>query len=274
MLGHGTARDIDQVMQTLDDMLPSLQPSAPVKAFEMVEKLEHHIRKGLHERDITEIRLAVLTSNDVLAAAIEQHSSEATKTYKEFIIASCSGGASRGHALVKCFEKDGGRSYEDSFATLQMEQGIDTSTRMASRVYDWAIGKWSCQSRSRASQIEEASYKLRLAVHDAPPLPRHKVYELRRVLLSWPASAGLGVDLWVLQLIGSLPDAALRVFLLIIQLVEAWHFPMQLLIVFVGLIPKPRGGERPMAMTAMLYRLIIKMRRPIIGDWETQNHVF
>ena len=27
-------------------------------------------------------------------------------------------------------------------------------------------------------------------------------------------------------------------------------------------------------MTAMFYRLIIKMRRPIIGDWETENHGF
>ena len=49
---------------------------------------------------------------------------------------------------------------------------------------------------------------------------------------------------------------------------------MQLLIVFVGLIRKPKGGERPVAMTALLCRLIIKMRRPIIGDWETQNHGF
>ena len=94
------------------------------------------------------------------------------------------------------------------------------------------------------------------------------------MLASWPARAGLGVDLWVLQLISSLPDASLRVLLLITQLVEDGQYPMQLLIVFIGLIPKPKGGERPIAITAMLYRLIIKMRLPIIGDWETDNHGF
>ena len=183
-------------------------------------------------------------------------------------MASCSGGASRGHALIKCYERDAGISYEDMYATSQMEQGIDTASRMQANLQTWAIGKWQCHKNDRAEQIQEANYKLQQAFKDADPLPKIKMYELRRVLASWPAKAGLGVDLWVLQLLASLPDASLRVLLLMIQLVEAGHYPMQLLIVFIGLLPKPKGGERPIALTSMLYRLIIKLRRPIIGILE------
>ena len=38
--------------------------------------------------------------------------------------------------------------------------------------------------------------------------------------------------------------------------------------------PQTQGGERPIALTAMLYRLAIKMRQPIIGDWQTREHGF
>ena len=91
-------------------------------------------------------------------------------------------------------------------------------------------------------------------------------------LAAWPAKAGLGIDLWVLQFWAALPNGALRMLLLIIQLIESGNYPMQLLIVLIGLLPKPKGGERPIALTSMLYRLIIKLRRPMIGDWEERHH--
>ena len=43
---------------------------------------------------------------------------------------------------------------------------------------------------------------------------------------------------------------------------------MQLLVVLVSLIPKNGGGERPIALTAMLYRLVMRLNKSHITDWD------
>ena len=50
--------------------------------------------------------------------------------------------------------------------------------------------------------------------------------------------------------------------------------PMQLLLVLIGLLPKDTEGERPIALTSMLYRLIMKLEKPECSQWdeETAGH--
>ena len=170
-------------------MLPLLFGSS-----DLVAKLKEHIVKALHNKDITEAMVSIVTVNDVLAAAIQQHGRQATKSFQDFIVASCSGGSSRGHALVKCYERHAGRSYEDLHATLQMEQGIDVSSRMDSRLDSWAGAKWGCHMTSRSQHISDARLLLCKAMDEAEPLPKHNMRTLRRVLAAWPAKAGLGID--------------------------------------------------------------------------------
>ena len=249
-----------------------MDASAPVSACGKVEELKRHLHAALKDQAINEAREAILLTNDVLSAAIKQHGAESTRAYQQFIVASCAGAAAGGHALVKCYERDAGISYEDQHATMQLAQGIDVAARMNTRIDTWAGKKWKCHMVERQEEIAHANEVLRLAMDSAEPLPRHNMRSLRRVLAAWPAKAGLGIDLWVLQLWATLPNAALRVLLLIIQKVEEGCMPMQMLIVLIGLLPKPKGGERPVALTSMLYRLIIKLRRPIIGDWEEHHH--
>ena len=71
------------------------------------------------------------------------------------------------------------------------------------------------------------------------------MWHLRSCLSGWPAKAGLGVDLWVLKLWANLPDAALRMLLLILSLMKEGHMPMQALMVLIGLLPKPKRGGGP-----------------------------
>ena len=63
----------------------------------------------------------------------------------------------------------------------------------------------------------------------------------------------LGLDLWVIPLFGTLPDPGLKVLLSILSLALRGKIPMQMLLTLIGLMPKPDGGERPIALTAMLY---------------------
>ena len=142
MLKNWTSQDIGHIMTSIHNMLDSLDAATPHGSSDMVAKLKEHILKALQNNDIAEARVSIVTTNDVLSAAILQHGRQATKAFQDFIIVSCSGGASRGHALVKCYERDAGRSYEDLHATSQMEQGIDTATRMQTRIDSWAVAKW------------------------------------------------------------------------------------------------------------------------------------
>ena len=44
--------------------------------------------------------------------------------------------------------------------------------------------------------------------------------------------------------------------------------PIQALMVYVGLMPKPAGGERPIGLTAMLYRLTMRLFKTLLADWD------
>ena len=126
---------------------------------------------------------------------------------------------------------------------MQQEQGITVETRMHSRAYLWGIQKWRARKMQFDEELKDMQAKLQAAMEDAEKLPRHKMWQLRSCLSGWPAKAGLGVDLWILKLWANLPDASLRMLLLILSLMEEGNMSMQTLMVLIGLLPKPKGGR-------------------------------
>ena len=44
--------------------------------------------------------------------------------------------------------------------------------------------------------------------------------------------------------------------------------------VYISLIPKPAGGERPIGLTAMLYRLAMRLRKTMAATWEEKFAAF
>ena len=48
--------------------------------------------------------------------------------------------------------------------------------------------------------------------------------------------------------------------------------PYQMEIVLMVLLAKPQGGHRPIAILSALYRLWMKIRRPLCDDWEKKWH--
>ena len=51
-------------------------------------------------------------------------------------------------------------------------------------------------------------------------------------------------------------------------MMENGSIPIQALMVYVGLMPKPAGGERPIGLTAMLYRLIMRLKKVLLSEWD------
>ena len=117
---------------------------------------------------------------------------------------------------------------------------------MTTKICSWAASEWNIQSRELEAETQEAWLLLGQACAD-PDLPKHKIHlgHLRNVLRAWPAKAGLGIDLWMIKLWSLLPDEGLRVLIRIMYL-------------------------GPIALTAMLYRVIMKIVKPECSQWDQQ----
>ena len=48
--------------------------------------------------------------------------------------------------------------------------------------------------------------------------------------------------------------------------------PLQALLVLIGFLSKEGGGERPIGLTAMLYRFVMRLYKGIIGSWDDKFH--
>ena len=98
-------------------------------------------------------------------------------------------------------------------------------------------------------------------------MPPHTICSVRYALKGSTVSAGQGPDHQVLKHWANLPGEAIRMLLLIIYQMEAGSMPMQALMVYISRIPKPAGGERPIGLTAMLYRLTMRLRKTMVATW-------
>ena len=93
--------------------------------------------------------------------------------------------------------------------------------------------------------------------------------QVKTAIQKAPAQAGLGLDSWRPRDWEGLPPDLLGELTQILQEIEAGVvWPSQVLQVLLAFIPKPTGGERPIALTAGLYRLFFRIRKPVVAKWE------
>ena len=210
-------------------------------------------------------------ANDVLTAVLRAAKQNTTSQYRDFLLRPLEGSAAGGHALPKMYEKDVGKSYEAMEQARQQVQGTSVEERMITRINTWGVRRWQVHSHRFTKDLAEAWDLLGKACQaEDIETPKFALRHLRNILKSWPAKAGLGLDMWVIRLWATLPDEGLQMLLSIIYLVLEGCVPMQLLMVLIGLLPKPLGGERPIALTPMLYRVIMKLCKGYVTEWDEQ----
>ena len=147
-------------------------------------------------------------------------------------------------------------------------QGVSIEARQHSRICKWANSHWEVHSTKRHPRLQEAFDQLQKALLTTPKPPPQKMATLRVVLKSCYVSAGQGPDHQILRHWAFLPDEGLRCLLFITGGMESGSIPIQALMVYIGLLPKPTGGERPIGLTAMLYRLIMRMKKMLLSEWD------
>ena len=76
--------------------------------------------------------------------------------------------------------------------------------------------------------------------------------------------------MWVLRLLGTLPYEGLKILLAIIHMAFRGKMPRQMLLVLIGLLPKTDGGERPIALTVMIYRVCVQLCKGTCDQWDDQ----
>ena len=189
--------------------------------------------------------------------------------YATFVAKACTANcASLGHTLVKTMIKDSTVNYQQVDEANAMDQGVSIEARHQSRLCKWAHSHWQVHSSKRHPRLQDAFDRLQEALRTTPkPVPQ-KMATLRFVLKTCSVSAGQGPDHQVLRHWAFLPDEGLRCLLLIMGMMENGSLPIQALMVYVGLMPKPAGGERPICLTAMLYRLIMRLKKVLLSEWD------
>ncbi len=107
----------------------------------------------------------------------------------------------------------------------------------------------------------------------AEELPMLTVDQLREASQSFKRRTAQTFDGLHPRHFASLSDDALAVLATLLQAVEvAGMWPRQLRLVVTALLPKPKGGFRPIGIMPALYRLWAKARRPWADAWEERHH--
>ncbi len=128
------------------------------------------------------------------------------------------------------------------------------------------------QRDAYASKWQAAPRQTRYAWRQREALPRLTPAQLRDSSSSFSRATASTYDGFHPRHFGLLSDAALAALGAILEAVEllgAW--PSQVDLVVMPLLPKPKGGYRPIGLLAGIYRLWSKARRAVADDWEAQH---
>ena len=85
---------------------------------------------------------------------------------------------------------------------------------------------------------------------------------------SYPDKKVKGIDAWSTRFLATIPHHLRQGFVSLLNSVQLQMFwPIQMLLNLMSLIPKPQGGQRPIAKTPMLYRIWSIIRATIVKHW-------
>ena len=105
----------------------------------------------------------------------------------------------------------------------------------------------------------------------AETLPRGDLttHQVRAAIFQVPVRTGLDQDFWQPALLRQLAGNGLTSLTDIINYMEV-HLvaPLSALTSLICLLGKPCGSVRPIALTAMVYRIWTRARRQEVGDWD------
>ena len=96
--------------------------------------------------------------------------------------------------------------------------------------------------------------------------------DVRRGIKMMSSSTAVGIDQWSPAQWKKLSPEAIEAITHLFTYIEKYGvWPGHIYYNIIVLMGKPNGGVRPIALTAMIYRLWTKIRRPYVVEWEKLN---
>ena len=131
--------------------------------------------------------------------------------------------------------------------------------------------KWQRQKERRSLLEREISLleqSVREAAEEEIDAQKYTVEDIDRALATMKTSSGMGGDWWDVAALRMAPVGAKEQ---LAEMMTKWRrqglLPIQLMYNIVKLIPKPGGGERPIALMPMLVRLYFRLGKGEEQEW-------
>jgi hypothetical protein len=98
------------------------------------------------------------------------------------------------------------------------------------------------------------------------------VQEVQAALARGPSITATGCDNWNPKDWARLPvEAHVELTNMLNDIEKRLQWPAQVLAILVALLGKPTGGDRPISLTAGLYRAYSRIRKPLVTQWESKK---
>ena len=185
--------------------------------------------------------------------------------WKQWVIQALEKGAGKAHRFTR------GACRPPDAEALHRGTVLDTPEK----IMDMKAAQWDqLWGRDREQEAALAKIQALRAPAEAqlaawPPLT---LAGLDRTIRATPVATGLDFDGLDPVLLRSLPPGGRAQLLSILVAMESrMILPAQGMLNAVALLDKPDGGDRPISLMCMLYRLLLRMRRPFVDAWDAEH---
>ncbi len=215
---------------------------------------------GTMDDRLTDINRRISELRDNVATLEAKHTAEADaeekRQWKEWVAEGIDKGAGRAHAYTKT---------PNAWAPTVVELPEGGTSAAIDELMDG-------QRRKYSEMWRPAAHPFRYDWEDLSELPRMTPDRLREVAASFSSRTSTTFDGFHPRELGHLSDGALEALAALYAAAEvAAIWPRQISLVVAALLPKPKGGYRPIGMAPAAYRLWSKARRVEADAWERQH---
>ena len=185
---------------------------------------------------------------------------------KEWVNDACDGYMKKAHQYIK-----GHESYHED----NDEQADDGKAKDPIQLMDIKAEGWEQRwyaGKERTELLKKVYENLRKEAQAQTATMKAITVDQTKNAIRTLAERGIGVDWWTVKEMKALPEEAYEELTKILNHIEdKLSFPEQVLLNLIPLLPKPKGGERPIVLANMIYVIWAKIRNVVFKPWDNNR---
>ena len=236
----------------------------------------HHLQRQLIHVDSKQagcVDSLILQIDAVAQGAANAARQQAASGFRAWVRNACLQGAGAAHRWTnKEFRlRPLPDTFQDEEGTIWAEPHQVAVAREVSWMNLWSRDADSVAGlKAKLGDLRKRALEARSAPAAEPPrMQALSAQDVKRAIASIPSKSRVGVDQWSTGLWRHISEESVEGLVELFKEVErtlAW--PPQVYFNYIALLSKPDGGERPIGLMPMLYRVWLRARRPALAEWE------